>query len=427
MALPTEADLQAEIGRRLMMDKELFAYLATQGSNWASREATYLLNVPSDSSPAAQAASASQRSALVAALLQTPNCCAPLWDTYRRVAALAPGEDFWTRLFRYFVANSKTVKNRAFSFGALSSVTGSGNGVAYRLTVDQDNFTIESGFAEVKTAECVVDANSGAQRHQEIFSVRGAQAGRDPLERLGTGRATGLACLSPQSSQNIVPNASFENVVGTPGALTSILNWVPSAIGNFDTIQSDYYRDNPLASTNASLRFASNGNILQSFDSLPTLSKWDENIPLFARIAFKRESSCDGNLNITIGSKTATVALVAQSGWTLLTWKTDTNSWFKNWNTTAASGSLTNAAVKISLDSRTTGTLLVDDFIIGPWTPVDGAWWSIVGGTTPFLVRDYFTGTDTSSDTGIVQTVLARVYGRYLPHTSGSPTWTEPT
>ncbi len=432
MGLPTEADLQAAIGKALIQDKELFAYLATQTNNFVSREAAYLLAIPSDSSPGAESGQQRLRSILAQSVGLTAERCAPLWATYSRVAALPPNEPFWPRLFRYFHDNSKTVKSRAFSFGSWSAGGSNvGTGSIYRLSVDQYNYTIEAGFAETKTAECVQDANSGARRHEELFRVRGAAAGRDALERIGTGRAIDVRCLSPQSSATLVPNCSFENISGTTGAagLTGIDSWtvLSGAFTNVETVTSDYYRDVPGATTNRSLRFSGNETVYQTFDSLSALKNWDPNIPLFAQIAFKRESSCDGTLRLIIGGITASVTLAAQSGWTILTFPITTNAWFRQWNASAASGSLSNMAVKIQLLSRTTGTLLVDDLIIGPYAQVDGAWVALVSGQTPFLQRDTFTATDTSSDTGLIQTVLARTQGLYLPHTSGSPTWADPT
>jgi len=426
MPLPTEADLQASIGRRIMMDKTLYDALAVTATTFLTREAAYLLAIPADASPGAETAQATFRSLLTQSTLQLVNGLASHWATYAQLAALRPNEDFWRELRRYFVANNLTVKYRNVTFGSWSAVTGSGTGYIYRLTKDQDNFNIEAGFAETKTAECIADQNNGAQRHAEVFRVRGAPAGKDALELVGTGRFVDVTCLSPNSSGAIVKNPSFESVtVSSYPTITDIANWTPSSISNLETETTTYFKDNPQATTSRSLRFKTNASIVQSFTDLGL--KWDPNVPLFAQIAFYRESSCDGSLNIIIGNVTATVVLAAQVGWTILTFPVTTNAWYLNWKKTAPSGSLTNAAVTISLTGRSTGTLLIDDFTIGPYTQVDGCWVAIVGGATPFLLRDKFTITDSSADTGIVQTILARRYGQYLPSTSGSPTWTEPT
>ncbi len=426
MPLATLAEYEASIGKRMMMDKVLYDFLATTATTWLTREAAYLLALPTDAEPDGSASQATLRALLNQASLQLPNGLASTLRSFGQFMAVRPNEDFFREWRRYYVANSKTVKYRNVTFGSWSAVTGSGTGYIYRLTKDQDNFNIEAGFSETKTAECIADQNNGAQRHAEVFRIRGLPAGKDALELVGTGRFVDVTCLSPASSGAIVKNPSFEGVVeSTYPALTSINNWTPSSIANIQTETTTYFKDNPQATPSRSLRFTTNASIQQSFTALAL--RWDPNVPLFAQIAFNRESSCDGSLNIIIGNVTATVVLAAQVGWNILTFPVTTSAWYLNWKKTAPSGTLTNASVTISLTGRTTGTLLIDDFTIGPYTQVDGCWVAIVGGATPFLLRDFFTIVDTSADTGIIQTFLARRYGQYLPSTSGSPTWTEPT
>jgi hypothetical protein len=419
--------VQGAIGKACILDKEMYAYLATTATTYLDREEAFLEAIPGDAQPAAQAGQSQQRAALVAAFSTLRARVDPLLNAYARVLALAPGEPVLPRLYRYFADNAKTVKSRAFSFGSWSAVTGTGTGAIYRLTKDEYDFTIESGFAEVKTAECIQDAHSGTQRHQELFRIRGKPAGRDALERIGTGGAVNVQCLSAASTAQWVQNPSFENVQnsGTFASNTDLTGWTMSAYANFVSVTSDYYKDNPAATTSRCLRLSTNASIYQSFEGVKL--NWNRNVPLFAQIAFKRESSCDGTLTLTVGGKSTSVVLSAQSGWTVLTFAVTTDAWFKQWNEAAPSGTPTDANIKIELSGRTTGTLLIDDFILGPYTGLDGAWVAIVGGATPFLQRDVFTVTDTSSDTGIIQTQLARAYGFYLPHTSGSPTWSEPS
>lgn len=428
MPVATEAQVQGAIGKACMIDSKLYAYAAVTATTFLDREEAFLEAVPGDAAPFAHQAQSIQRAALNTAFNTLRQRVDPLLLSYARVLGLAPGDPILPRLYRYFADNSGTVLNRAFSFGSWSAGgSNAGTGLIYRLTKDEYNFTIESGFAEVKTAECVADAHSGTRRHEEQFMVRGKPAGRDSLERIGSGVAVPVRCMSANSSSQYVQNPSFENVQngGTFASNSDLTGWTMSAYANFASVTATTYKDNPSATTSRSLRFNTNGSIYQTFEQVRL--NWNRNVPLFAQIAFYRESSCDGTLSLTIGGVTASVALSAQSGWTILTFPITTNAWFKNWNTDAPAGSLTDAEIKIELASRTTGTLLIDDLIIGPYTPVDGAWVAIVGGATPFIQRDVFTATDTSSDTGIVQTQLARAYGFYLPHTSGTPSWTEPT
>jgi len=432
--LPSEADIQAAIGYLFKSDATLNDFLSTTATTWITREQTFLDSIPSDASPAVQQAAARRRAALDQALRSTSDIAQELLTTYARVAGLKLGPgDFFDELTRYMIANAKTVKNRAFSYGTFAAgspnvgAAGTVAGAIIRLTKDENNLTIESGFAEAKKAECIRDANTGAQRHQEVFRVAGAQAGKDALELIGTGRFTDVECLSPQNTASFVPNASFENVVESGGVLSSIVGWTAASIGNVVSVTSDYYRDNPLATTQRCLRFSTNTSIYIPFTELRF--SWPYKVPLYAQLAFKRESSCDGNLKLTVGNVTLTVALAAQSGWTIARWPATTpttSAWFKNWDKAAPVATPSDAAIKIELESRTTGTLLIDDLIFGPYAPVDGAWVALVGGTTPFLKDDIFTVTDTSPDTGLIQTIFARRFGRYLPHTSGAATWADP-
>lgn len=426
MPVASESTVQGAIGKACIADKELAAYLATTGTHWVTREAAFLAAVPSGCAPAVQNQQREQRSKLAEATFMLQGRIDELIAEYGRAVLLPPGVNRYDRLFRYFGDNSKTVLSRGFSFGSWSAGGSNvGTGLVRRLTVDEYGFVIENGFAEVKTAECVADSNSGRKRHSELFEYRGKPPGIDALELIGSGKNVRIECMSADSTQRLgVKNPSFEGVTGSTGSLTEIHNWTPSAIGSFDTITSAYYRDVPGVATPRSLKIAGNASIKQTFADMRV--NWEPGVPIYAQIAYNREvGSGDGNLNIVIGSKTATVALSAQTGWNILTFLITTDAWPKNWNAVGADPA-TNG-ITISIDSRTTGYTLVDDLIVGPYVQVDGAWVAIIGGATPFVRRDVFTATDTSTDTGIIQTQFAKQLGFYLPHTTPTPTWSEPT
>jgi hypothetical protein len=132
-------------------------------------------------------------------------------------------------------------------------------------------------------------------------------------------------------------------------------------------------------------------------------------------VAYNREvGTCDGTLTIEMGNKTNNVVLAAQAGWNLLSVPSSPGQdcWYENFMEN-------DADVKITLSGRTTGTLLVDDVLLVPFTPFDGSWYMVVGGATKFLLDDEFTWTDTATESKI-QKWLWRAYGRYLPHATGS-------
>ncbi len=110
----------------------------------------------------------------------------------------------------------------------------------------------------------------------------------------------------------------------------------------------------------------------------------------------------------------------APTGWTVLAIPMALGqTWYRTFN----EGTLD---VEVSLASRSTGSVLVDDVVIGPLSNFGGGWYGIVGGETPFLVDDEFTWTDSVSSEGIIAHFFWRWFGEYL-RTSGTPTWADPT
>ena len=152
---------------------------------------------------------------------------------------------------------------------------------------------------------------------------------------------------------------------------------------------------------------------------------FDPLTPMYFQIAFNRAvGSGDGNLNISLGSKTTTVALAAQTGWNILRMALGQNNWFRRFNQTSMT-------VTVSIDARTTGYTLVDDFILAPFYEFDGVFFCPVGGATPFLRDDSLTCTDTEAG-AVVQYWLWQMFGEewwaYLPaNEAAGETWADPT
>ena len=128
-------------------------------------------------------------------------------------------------------------------------------------------------------------------------------------------------------------------------------------------------------------------------------------------------SASGGTLTLSMGSSTVaqTVALMS-SGWQVLS----VGDWPTNFNADPMS-------VSISWTSSSSGYLVIDDAIFSPWDELDGTFWMLVGGTTPWLVDDTLAFTDTGGapGTGSVQWWLWRAGLGYLPSDS-SPTMTDP-
>lgn len=331
------------------------------------------------------------------------------------------------RLYQDFIDNSKTVTTRAITHGSPSAGGSNvGDGVLNRLVVDENNHEIEACNPEDKVFECVLDRNSGTNSHEEQFEIRGETPSKDGLETLGSGTLTSIIAASARHSAQFLTNPSFTTYSGTTSVPTAIDGWsVGTDIANFEIVTSSYYRDLDGESAPASLKIKGDDYVQQTFLTQKN-PKFFPNVPYYCQIAWNREVGSLDNpatLTLSLGGTSANVSLTTQTGWNVLRLTLNQNLWFENFNT----GTLT---LKIELSNHDSGYLLVDDVILVPMTQIDGTWYTLVGGATPFLRRDTFTVADTGGapGTGKIQHWLWRGYGRYLPHTSaGSATFTDPS
>jgi len=317
--------------------------------------------------------------------------------------------------------SSELVVSRGFTFDT-SATLGAGNvgdGTLNRLTVGKYGKDLEAVTPELKSLRCIADVRSGTDLHQERFEIRGADVPRDFVAGIvGPNRIGAFASISADTSESYVSNPSFSRFSeNTLPVIDGLTDWTPATnITNFEIISSDTYRtavhegDTPYA-----LRFKTNDTITQNL-SVAGATLFP-NVPYYVQIAYKRESSADGNLTLTVGSNAISVVLSAQTGWNILRLALDENLFLRGFNQT------TNA-ISIALASNTTGDVLVDDIVFGPMALFDGTWWAMVGGQTPALVGDTFEFTDTATES-INQKWFWRVYGKSLPH--GTPTWLDAT
>jgi hypothetical protein len=328
-----------------------------------------------------------------------------------------PG-DIFTRLYDEFIANAKRVKSRDISFGAVSAGgSNAGNGTINRLVVDENSFEIEATNVEVKTFECTFDANSASEKGEERFEVRGEDASKDGMETLGSGLVGELRALSARDSAQYLNNPSFSTY--DPTATPRFNSWtlVSGTTPTQDT--TNYYRLVPGETSGASAVFGANAVLEQAFSVKG--AKLAPGQPYYLQIAYNRQvGSFAGDLKITFGNTTKTVSLAAQTGWNVLRLDLANGLWFKNANKQDLS-------IKIEVLNYSAGTLLVDDVIFSPMAQVDGIYYAIVGGSTPFLRKDIFTFTDTGGAAAKLQYWFWRLFGRYLPAvTDASETWTDP-
>jgi hypothetical protein len=184
------------------------------------------------------------------------------------------------------------------------------------------------------------------------------------------------------------------------------------------------YRGSPgtASADDASLKLtvATSGTVTlkQTIDTM-SISEINPNTPYFFRVMVNADigTAAGGTVNIRCGSKTAsqTIANLLTNNWVELRIGDDalpgaedpSDCWPRNFNEDTFD-------VEIEWTGGTGGYLLVDDVIFVPWDFIDGTYWAIRANhaTAPVSAK--------------IQWWLFQAFGAYLPHTTGTETFTEP-
>lgn len=338
-----------------------------------------------------------------------------------------------TRVYDHFVTNTLTIPSRLFVFGSVTAGGSNvGNGTITRLNLDPNGFVLENQAADTKTFMCVADASSGTEKNEESFEVRGLSAPPDNLTLSGSGKKTNIASLSARASQRFIRNASFSQSTpaGPTAAPTDITSWTSNITVNGTNYEliggtgvNGFYRDFPGDTTPLALRIKYTAGTATVSQNLETLrSTFALNTPYYVHVAWRRKSSADGTLTLTLGASSASVSVSSGTNdvWNVLKIGPGTANWYKNFGQAALS-------LSVSWSGQTTGNLDIDDVVISPFANFDGSWYSVVGANTQFLESDSFTFADTeqgssqSPEQGVLQAWLFRTVGRYLPSKPKAP------
>lgn len=419
MASPTRAEVEAQWVNMLA----LMTASKTCAASWVTSEDTFMQSLESDFA-ASLGASVGQARSFLAALLSGGTSAslmqAHLQSYCRHVvnaSNLSDAQAMCDRMYRYMVDNSLTVQSRNFTFGTPAAGGGNaGNGSYTRLNKDEYNFSIENQHVDAKTARCLFDQNTGTAVGEEIFEVYGQATGPDGLQVSGSGKRSLIAALSARNS--VLSNTSFDQFSGTATVPTDITSWTSSVAvqaSNYQFDGTNYYRKFQ-GSTPYALQMLVTATLTQKLSTYNTKLRADT--PYLCQIAWNRAvGAATGTLQVNLGSINNSVVAAAQAGWQILTVPSaiGTNCWPKNFNQQ-------DLQIQISW-TRTGGNLLIDEILLVPGVQFDGGWLWIIGGSTAFLKNDTWTYTDTATDPGLVNYWLWRGAGRYLPSTTGAPSW----
>lgn len=420
MASPSEAEIQTQISDLVAIYEHLRTAGGTATPNLLGLIDTYEQAMEGDFLSEAEGGLAAMRAAYAACIESLLAALTPQIRSYGRQRGFPETDPsaIVARLYQDFIDRGLRVTSRVFSFGSPTFVTAAvGSGVINRLNTDANGLVIEAQTPDSKIAKCVADEHSGAQEHEEVFEFRGTTAERDLIKIVGSGRTGLIRALSARDSLPVIGNPSFE--VGTSGS--SVTDWTfdTGAASGTSLDGTYFYRDFSGLTTPYALKIGANTKISQNFNN--RRAQLNPGVPLYAQIAYNRSQySGDGTLALTVGSSTVSVVLSAQSGWNILRIAIGTGNWFQNFNKE-------DPKVIVELSGRSTGSVLVDDIVVAPFSPFDGSWYAIVGGATPFLRDDKATWSDTETGAKI-QSMIWRAYGLYLPATTGSSiTWADPS
>lgn len=345
------------------------------------------------------------------------------------------------RIRTYMVANSKSIDGRNFTYGTPTAGGGNtGNGNLRRLTVDEDGFRLEGGHAEDKTFRFDVDqAQTG--KHKEQAAIEGEPAERDFVLVDGSGiSGSVIRALTSEDSARLVTNPTFSQFVGTaPTASTptsataadSFTGWTLTTYAAARATIDHAYRDFPTVPTSQRIgvEFTADNTITQTFNT-QRAQEWSRRTPYFVQVAIYRKSGATGTVTITFGSQSQnfTLGSLSNNAWNLCYLDLDKDLYHKNFTTN-------NMTLAVSVASLATGTMVIDDVIVAPMTFINGSWWALVGGSTPFKRGDTFTAADSVAGRGVLSYWLHHRSGYALAapgfclpvNVAGSETETDPT
>lgn len=325
-------------------------------------------------------------------------------------------------LHDYMVANSDSVKERALTFGT-RSFSGTGNGTLYRLEVDEDAIEMQGWFSDSYTLECELSQRQLRFSGEEVFSLYGTGTGFDDLNPGGQDEIGRLVALNPASTQNLVRNGMFASATLSGANVTGLGTWTIGT-GNLQADTTNTYWSNvrgvPAASLRA-LKFTDNDSISQDI-VVDAGAQVQKDVPYFCALVLYKDG-CDGTTTFVVGNQSKAQAMsgLTDTAFSIITIPIDEDCWFKSLEKNTFT-------VSVTLSSRTTGTMSVAGVIVAPMTRVGaqgdgwtgrgcmGHYFALLAGSTPFVVGDNWTWTDSEGTRGKNQYWWARAGYGYLPH-----------
>ena len=353
---------------------------------------------------------------------------------------------------KYLVSNSIEIEKRGYTKDTAAAVSGSGTGVLSVGSTDLNGDIIDYGHVEDFVLRCAKDYADGAVAGAEEFDVVGTSSRKYPWDEGGSGdsgsynyafgrvttdfsvnqarSASGNRIKSIGASTaagNLVTNGDFESAISGTGA-SKLPNWTINA-GDSTLTQETADPINGTYSLAAS----------DDFEMDHFLSQGRLKPGTFASIAIKveRKSSATGTLTVKVMDN--------DEGTTHGTLTVDISTLTNDTPVVKALAApfivpLTaeDLKVQVELASLATGTIKIDDVMVGPATLVNGYVLALFDGTTQdasgyaqgrYKKGDSFTIQTTSAEGGLIQKYFGNIaLGRYFRSaTSATADWADPS
>lgn len=339
----------------------------------------------------------------------------PHMTEWLRARSLPRTGSYEKRLFdmvEELIATAQTFNSRGMTLATPTFPSGTvGTGVIRRCTVDRFGSTLECTGAEAKQARCRFDQTNSAKKHREVFRFRGATPATDRLQFLGSGLFGDYEAAD--CNGGILRNPSFEQGAGStdgavPAATTTIAGWVLTTAANWhirvETEQTSPhvlvyrgYDGSPIGTGYlAALECIASDSLTQNILRQNPGQRFDEDVPYYMAVAWRRLASATGTLSITVGSLAATsvdISTGTNGVWNVLLVPLGQNSWYRQF------GSGDQLAVTITVATLAVGTVEIDDVMLKQMINIDGTYYLPVGGATPWLQDDQATWTDVDGGT----------------------------
>lgn len=447
MATPTETEVITQFVALIDLLDETAKFGGVNSPNWLGLEDTLGQALEGDYLAEILAVVAQGRGAINAILDPSFGraLLSPILRQWAKISAspdVSPDnetdEQIVIRLYERLVTASKSVKERAFTYGSASAGgSNTGTGTIVRVTKNPDNYNLEACTPETKVFRCIQDFGLGAGRNQEVFEVLAPRRYKDSLLVNASGFSGTLTATTGADSILTNPDFGSYDSASTP---TSVNGWKTSAGASdlsaiLDIDTSNYWRlyGNGVAGTPGngaqSAKWIADGKIVQSAPDFSAQLRDD--VPYLCELHYNRSiNSATGVLTFRVGGVSASVAdlSAASSGWQTLRVTLGQSCWFK---------SMKEDSFNVEIEKSGSGTagLLVSEVIVKPMTLIDGSFWAVMGSATSFIYKDYFTVADSVATDSVIQKWLWRLYAfgsnsanawqmMWVP--SGSPTISDP-